>query len=287
VDVERDVTVLVKTFERPVCLRRLVASIRRYYPSIPIVVVDDSREPLDPAPDGVTRYFHLPFNSAGLAGGRNFGLRHVETEYVLISDDDMVFGRKTDLGKLLATLETTPFDVVSCGWMDHDPWTGVRRGFRHWEGTLDVDDRVLFHRYGVARGKLDGLRVYDTVHSFLMAGVRRLGPDPWNERLKVQEHTEFSLSLKERGLLSTIHPDVVVYHHPEFPEQYDARRAARPTYYDLWLEMRNLDRREAVGGMYTRTDKVVHELPSTALWWLRRAGRVGRRVVSERRVRAS
>jgi hypothetical protein len=47
----------------------------------------------------------------------------------------MVFGRETDLGKLLATLESTPFDVVSCGWMDHDPWTGVRREFRHWEGT--------------------------------------------------------------------------------------------------------------------------------------------------------
>jgi len=37
VDVERDVTVLVETFERPDCLRRLVAFIRS-----PIVVVDES-----------------------------------------------------------------------------------------------------------------------------------------------------------------------------------------------------------------------------------------------------
>jgi hypothetical protein len=287
VDVERHVTVLVKTFERPECLRRLVASIRRYYPRIAIVVVDDSREPLEPAPDGITRYWHLPFNSAGLAGGRNFGLRHVETEHVLVSDDDMVFGRKTDLGELLATLEATPFDVVSCRWMDHDPWTGVRRGFRHWEGTLDIEDRVLVHRYGATRGTLHGLPVYDTVHNFFMASVERLGPDPWNERLKVQEHTEFSLSLKERGLVSTVHPDVVVYHYPEFPEQYDARREERPAYHGLWLELRNLDRRESVGSMYTRSDKAVHELPSTALWWLRRAGRVGRRVARERRLRAS
>jgi hypothetical protein len=80
---------------------------------------------------------------------------------------------------------------------------------------------------------------------------------------------------------------VVVYHYPEFPEQYDARREERPAYYGLWLELRNLDRREPVGSMYTRSDKVFHELPSTALWWLRRAGRIGRRVVRERRLRAS
>jgi hypothetical protein len=252
-------------------------------------VVDDSREPLEPAPDGLTRYWHLPFDSAGASGGRNFGLRHVGTEYVLVTDDDMVFGRKTDLGKLLATLETTPFDVVSCGWMDYDPWTGVRRGFRHWEGTLDIDDRVLVHRYGAARGTVHGLPVYDTVHSFFMAPVDRLRPDPWDDRLKVQDHTEFSLRLKERGLLSTVHPGVVAYHRQEFPENYfDARRENRPKYHALWLELRNLDRREAVGSMwYTRRDKVVHELPSTALWWLRRAGRVGRRVVRERRLRAS
>jgi len=286
-DVERDVTIVTKTFERPDCLRRLVSSIRRFYPNIAILVVDDSRESLDPVPDGVARYWHLPFNSAGLAGGRNFGLRHVETEYVLISDDDMVFGRKTGLGKLLATLQTTPFDIVSCGWMDHDPWTAVRRGFRHWEGTLDIDDGVLVHRYGATRGTLHGLPVYDVVHNFFMAAVERLGPDPWNERLKVQEHTEFFLSLKERGLLCTIHPDVVVYHHPEFPEQYEARRGDRPTHYDLSLDMRNLDRREAVGSMYNRTDRIVYELPSTAWWWMRRAGRVGRRVVRERRLRAS
>ena len=41
-DLERDVTVLVKTFERPEALRRLVTSIRRFYKRMPIVVVDDS-----------------------------------------------------------------------------------------------------------------------------------------------------------------------------------------------------------------------------------------------------
>src|SRR5205823_5665748 len=57
---EREVTVVVKTFQRPEALRRLVASIRRFYPDIGLFVVDDSEEPLEPVPPGITRYWHLP-----------------------------------------------------------------------------------------------------------------------------------------------------------------------------------------------------------------------------------
>jgi hypothetical protein len=168
-DVERDVTVLVKTVERPEALRRLVDSIRRFYPLIAVLVVDDSREPLDPLPEGITRYLHEPYNSLGSGPGRNFALRYAETEYVLFSDDDMVFGRRTDLGKMLRALEATRFDVVSCTWMDHDPSSGVALGPRRFEGTLDLVDRTLIHRFGATRGTVDDLPVFDIVHQFFLA----------------------------------------------------------------------------------------------------------------------
>ena len=41
-ELERDITILVKTYEREDSLNRLVASIRRFYPRIPVLVVDDS-----------------------------------------------------------------------------------------------------------------------------------------------------------------------------------------------------------------------------------------------------
>jgi len=50
-----DLTVVVKTFQRPDALRRLLASIRRFAPSLPVYVVDDSEQPLEPLPEGVTR----------------------------------------------------------------------------------------------------------------------------------------------------------------------------------------------------------------------------------------
>src|SRR5687767_3502717 len=40
-----DVTAVVKTFERPRLLRRLLLSIRRMYPRLAIIVVDDSKRP--------------------------------------------------------------------------------------------------------------------------------------------------------------------------------------------------------------------------------------------------
>jgi glycosyltransferase involved in cell wall biosynthesis len=286
-NVEHDLTIVVKTFQRPESLLRLVASIRRRYPEVALHVVDDSEEPLDPVPDGITRYWHEPFNSLGVSAGRNFGLRRVETDYVLFCDDDMVFERRTDLSKMLHTVVSTPFDVVSCMWLDHEPWRSVRRGFRRYEGTLDVEGRTLVHRLGATRGTIDGLPVFDIVHQFFVASVERLGPDPWNPRMKVAgEHVDFFLGLKERGLLSTRLPDVVVHHYPQLPPGYFSFRADTDADVELLRETRGFDREVTVGRLFRPSDKLVHELPGTVAAGGKRAARVTRRLLREGRLRA-
>ena len=156
-ELDRDITILVKTYEREESLNRLVASIRRFYPRIPVIVVDDSAAPLDPKPEGVTRYVHEAHDSLGLAGGRNLGLRLVETEYVVVCDDDMVFGDKTDLRRMLDALRTTRFDIVSCRWLDHDPWRDIPLGHSRLAGTAEIVGDDLVRRLGVSNGRMDGL----------------------------------------------------------------------------------------------------------------------------------
>jgi hypothetical protein len=280
-ELERDVTILVKRFERLDSFHRLLASIRRFYPRIPLVVVDDSAVPLETVPQGV-RYYHLPHNSLGLAGGRNFGLRHVETGYVVICDDDMVFGRRTDLSKMLHVLETTRFDIVASTWMDHDPWRSIRLGRSRLEGTAEFVGGDLVRRLGVDNGQLDGLPAYDVVANFFMARVERLGPDPWNERLNFMEHVEFFISMKERGLLATCLPDVVVYHHPQLPQEYSDVRQNRKPYLDVWRKERGFDQKIFVGPSFSRRDRIVHYYPGIAAYTVRRAGRV----VRERLIRS-
>ena len=285
---DSDLTIVVKTFQRPDALRRLVASIRRFSPDVPVLVVDDSEQPVDPVPEGVTRYEHLPFNSLGVSAGRNYGLARVETPYVLFSDDDMVFGRRTDVEKMLHTLQSTRFDVVSCRWLDHDPWTGITRGYRRYEGTLEIENGALVHRLGATRGTIDGLPVYDIVHQFFVASVETLGPDPWDPRFRVAgEHVDFFLRLKERGLLSTALPDVVVDHFPELPPGYESFRGDTAGDVQRLKESRGFERQETVGRLFTPGDRIVHRLPSTIAATGKRAARVARRVVREGRVRAS
>ena len=285
--VERDLSVVVKTFQRPEALRRLVASIRRHYPDVAVLVVDDSEQRLEPVPEGITHYWYLPFNSLGVSAGRNYGVQRVETEHALVCDDDMVFGRKTDLARMLRALVATRFDVVSCRWMDHEPWRSIRRGYRRYEGTLEIVDGRLVHRLGATRGEIDGLPVYDIVHQFFVARTDLLRANPWDERLKVAgEHVDFFLSLKEQGLLCTRLPDVVVYHYPVLPPEYHSFRANSAPDVGVVNETRRLTEQVTVGRLFRRADRVVYGLPGTVAAVGRRAARIARRVARERRLHA-
>ena len=248
--------------------------------------MDDSLGPLDPGPDGITRYLRMPYRSLGSGAGRNFGLRHVETDYVLFSDDDMVFGPKTDLRKMLRAVETTRFDVVSCMWMDHDSWTSIRRGFNRWEGTLELDAGVLVHSFGKARGERDGLPVFDVVHQFFVAPVDRLGEEPWHPELNMIDHDECFLRLGERGLLCTRLRDVVIYHYPERPPAYKSVRDDTEPMFEKWRQVRGFERREFCGSQFQPLDRLVYGFPSAAAHAARRMARVGRRLLREGRLRA-
>jgi glycosyltransferase involved in cell wall biosynthesis len=285
VGVEGDITVVVKAFERPHALRRLLTSIRRFYPGIAIVVVDDSAEPLEPVPADIT-YLHEPYRSLGAAHGRNVGLRHARTPYVLFSDDDMVFERRTDLGRMLYALESTAFDVVSCVWLDFEPWRGICRGPRRFEGTLDVEERTLVHRLGETRRVQDGLPVFDIVHQFFIAAKERLGRDPWDAELNLSEHYELFLLLEDRGLLCTRLADVVVQHRQELPSGYQEIREDTARYVETWLAKRGLRGVRVEGDLFRPADRIRYGLPGSAAYTGRRAVRAGRRLLREGRLRA-
>lgn len=94
-------TITIKTFERPLALRRLVESIQQFYPRVRIVVVDDSAEQLQL--DGVTT-ITMPFDS-GVSAGRQRALEAVETRYVMVLDDDYIFTRRSGLVPCLRYLQ--------------------------------------------------------------------------------------------------------------------------------------------------------------------------------------
>jgi glycosyltransferase involved in cell wall biosynthesis len=210
----QQLTALIKTFERPRILRRLVASIKRLYPALRIVVVDDSREPSRIV--GV-QTIAMPYDS-GISAGRNEGLRHVTTPYVLVLDDDFIFYRQTRLIPALKLMEQHPqIDIVG-GQLVDLPFYRARRPP---EGEIFPTAATPLAPLGSLIG---GLRVVDKVPTFYIARTDRLAVVPWDPQLKRIDHADFFT--RALGVLTTVFkPDLKCLHaRTPFDAAYMSKR---------------------------------------------------------------
>lgn len=203
----KNTTIIVKTFERAELLDRLLVSIRRFYPDVPVLVADDSEQPTDHRL--ATRTFRLPFDS-GLPVGRNLLLRHVPTRYFITCDDDFVFRPDTRLERLIDALETHPdLDIVG--------------------GHAD-DGNKPWQMFGDAKpAKRGDLLICDYVRNFFAArtlSVQQIGG--WSERTKIGgEHREFFSRAKSNGLGVALLRDVQVGHFRRQTNRELQRRYSR------------------------------------------------------------
>jgi glycosyltransferase involved in cell wall biosynthesis len=179
--VDDKVTLLIKTFERPALIARLVTSIRRTYPTVPIIVVDDSRVPS--ALPGVETIV-LPYDR-GVSAGRQAGLERVTTPYVMVLDDDFVFYRATRIERAVALLERQPrIDIVG-GQLIDLPYLRFREPPL---GRIFPTSATPREPIG---STIDGLMVCDKVANFYVArtdGIRKVG---WTPALRRVDHADF------------------------------------------------------------------------------------------------
>lgn len=224
-DVEKCVTLSIKTFERPECLKKLVNSIRQYYPNIRVVISDDSKNP--ELIEG-TDHFTMPFYS-GSSAGRNLGLSKIETEYMVTLDDDFVFTTTTRLEEWVKILDNTTIDLVS-GNVDA----------RRFEGLIDLSDRKCRLIHG-SRGEEGELKLYDVVLQFWMGRtdiIQSLGG--WDEEFRTQDHKIFFA--RHLGKLKIAHyPRVFVHHNRMMPKEYVNYRHGKCEQNFLKLMMEKLD----------------------------------------------
>ncbi|XP_062366949.1 beta-1,4 N-acetylgalactosaminyltransferase 1 isoform X3 [Cinclus cinclus] len=184
------VTVATKTFLRYDKLRGLIASIRRFYPSVTIVVADDSQRP-EPLSGPHLEHYLMPFGKGWFAG-RNLAVSQVTTKYVLWVDDDFIFTPRTRLEKLVDVLERTSLDLVGGAVREITGYTTTYRQRLSVRGGGAGGDclrtRPGFHH------RLAGFPacvVTDGVVNFFLARtdkVRQVGFDP---RLRRVAHLEF------------------------------------------------------------------------------------------------
>ena len=225
--VDEKLTAVIKTFERPNELKRLVLSIKRFYPNMQIIVVDDSREPT--FIDGV-KTIVMPYDT-GISAGRNRAMKEIQTEFFLLLDDDYVFYRKTVLEPALELmLEHSEIDIMG----------GVRVDLPLY-GYVDYSKARLHPNNKDAKlekgSEVVGLPVYDMVANFFIARPERIQIIGWDEDLKKIEHTDFFTQAK--GVLTTVYnQDFKVLHAQTlFNQHYMKKR------YDISSEQQILQKK--------------------------------------------
>lgn len=186
------VTALVKTFERPAVLRRLLQSIRRFYPDLKVVVVNDSRESI---PIEGVEWVPLPFDS-GVSKGRSVGLSRIKTPFILLLDDDFIFYRKTGLREALGEIEKYPEIDIMGGVVEKLPF--FTKGDYSYGGMYHTEAESLY----LKGSKIGPYPVYDKVPNFYIARTERLRLVDWDPRIKRIDHAEFFTRAK--GVLTTV-----------------------------------------------------------------------------------
>ena len=207
--IEREITAVVKTFERPDSLRRLVRSIKKFYPDLHIIVADDS---FRPEPISNVEYIQLPVDS-GVSAGRNAALERVRTPYFLLLDDDNELSRETCIEMLLATIQDFDVDLAAGNYIRCKRklyW--IRQRPEPFVGTIERVGSHLKFTPGY-RAVKPSLNRCDLAHNFFVARtskIREMGG--WAGVLKINEHAEFFVRFQEHGLKAAYCPDVTVRH---------------------------------------------------------------------------
>ena len=206
-EVARRVTMTVKTFERPDVLRRCLASVRTVFDGR-IVVADDSRTPVSNVGVGVD-VIALPFNS-GVAVGRNAALATVETEYIFVTDDDIVFTPASDIVAAMNFLDDhTDVDLVALALVELPRWripglTGAEALFagaaepRTPYGTL-IEWQPVVSKPG---------QVY-------LARTAAIQQVRWDERIRMVDHRDFFS--RASGVIVSVQAESIRAYHMRTP----------------------------------------------------------------------
>lgn len=202
-------TAIVRSFERPKALRRLVRSIRRFYPQLRILAADDS---IEPRPVKGLEQIQLPSDS-GRSACQNALLARLRTPYFLLLDNTAELCRASKIEQLLQLvvdnkLDLASGDVIRC---QRKLLLFTKRKHRPEHGLCEIaGDHVTLRRGHRSRG--EGYSWCDLVGNFYVARtnkVRTIGG--WDPELHDDEREEFFVRAQHHGLRVGHVPEVAVW----------------------------------------------------------------------------
>ena len=259
------VTIVAKAFERPQCLRRLLDSAARMYPGIEVIVLDDSERPslsvediarYRAAPGGLELQYIRSEYDIGLSDGRNRLVELATTPFVLLVDDDFELKTKGGVEELLSALEGGGFDLAG-GCVDSPQGDAWSYSFHESEGTLTLTPFVpcaLVAAPAPPDYVSQGASCWraDFILNFFLARTEFLWRVKWDARLKLGEHEDFFLRVKDAGGRVAMCRGASAYNDNSC-DLTEAYKEKRRRVFDYWVEFflkRGLKKMVTPAGQY-------------------------------------
>ena len=221
-EINLDCTALIKTFNRPPVLFHLLKSIRDCYPSIPIIVVDDSTDDKKIINKNHCEEFNafwleMPFDT-GLSEGRNAGLSLVKTKFTHIFDDDNLLQDNTRLQKMQYILENTDIDLLGTVTQNDKIYSTFAHKFINVEKKEEdytkyvLTCSIKLKDEDKLESPLKELNLYKChiVHNNFMAYTEKLRQCPWRNYLKLQEHELFFVDWYFKNFTVATCPELIL-----------------------------------------------------------------------------
>jgi GT2 family glycosyltransferase len=255
-----DVSILIKTLERPQQLINQLYSIQKYKFKGPIVIADDSRQPykeqiLSLFPNLNITYLELPFD-AGTAEGRNKMLEVTHTSLFVLCDDDFIFEPRTRIPLMRRMLLENKLDILGGVFRQYNLKSRKQKmkfQFSNWmfktfkmllpstsifeyHAGFDLEENACIMKKVSYQ---EPFTFCDMTHNFFIARTEKVKAfGGWNPILKGGEHQNFFIRAKLNGLkVATTRKCGVVHDRwSPAPELFKELRVRGAAYQKLALE---------------------------------------------------
>ena len=254
-----DITFIIKTFERENAVRRLLNSIRSFYPNNPIIICDDSLTPYSKKfssefADLDISVIETEFD-IGISLGRNILVNAVKTPLFLLCDDDAEISSRTNLQYALDLFNEHHLDILAGDDVEFIRATsslsiilrkiqasmnlGVHKTFT---GSFSIQNNILYQR--------SNTHIFydyfecDIVGNAFIANTKKIQTmGGWDPDFKIKEHEDFFLRAKSNNLRIANSSNWGFNHWPETTSKEYAKARNR-NYETLFLEKYNLQKWE-------------------------------------------
>ena len=202
-NIDKYLTIGIKTFNRPLCLKNCIEQIRKIYKNIKIIIADDSdkdiKEENKKYIDANTRIIDLSYN-IGVSKGRNSIVNMTDTKYYLTLDDDNYINNKTNLIEILNFMEINNDISLIGGICDDRKIYGKNNiSYTYTFASIYKNDIYCCNNFIKLDDKLDIYKTDITLQLFI-AKTQVLKDFPWDNDLSFEEHKPFFVNLYKNNI---------------------------------------------------------------------------------------